>query len=55
MIINWLQGNVVEIMGIPVSENKIVEEIALKIPKKDARISLTGDTHSIQEEEKLVK
>ena len=48
---NWLQGNNVEIQGIPVSENKKIEEITLKIPEKNATISLTADTASILEEE----
>ena len=31
---NWLQGNNVEIKGITISQNKNVEEVTLKIPKK---------------------
>ena len=36
---NWLQGNNVEMQGIPVSENENVEETALKMLKKvDSRM-----------------
>ena len=48
---NWLQGNNVDVQGIPVSENNNVEEVALKIPKKDPTNSLAADTASILEEE----